>query len=96
MLCSWASHIRLLQLNSRAQGYSISLFAESAGTPFHSLIPFGVEYTSQNDLAIDSWIRQTSSKIRKNIELKYLEGREITRHQQEYILKQGAKWLFGG
>ena len=96
MLMSWASHILVMQGSSEGQGYTIVLLDVSGGgLPPHSLIPKGVEYTTEDDIKINDFLMQASRKIRENTQKKYLEHKQITKDQHYWILKSASKWLYG-
>ena len=96
MLMSWASHIMVLQGSSEGQGYTIVVLdAGGSGVPPHSLIPRGVEYTTEDDRKINEWILQCPKKIRKNVQLKYLDHKQISRDQHYWLLRSACKWIYG-
>jgi len=96
MLQNWASNILLLQGSSESLGYTVVILdAAGTGIPPHSLIPRGVEYTTESDIKINEWILQAPKKIRINTQLKYLEHKKISRDQHYYILRSACKWIYG-
>ena len=72
MLMSWASHLLVMQGSSEGQGYTIVLLdVTGGGLPSHSLIPRGVEYTTEDDMRIneffDAGIQKGKGKYTKKV-----------------------------
>jgi len=96
MLQNWANNVLVLQGSSESIGYTIVVLdAAGSGIPPHSLIPRGVEYTTEADRKINEWIIQASKRIRENTKRKYLEHKSITRDQHYWVLRSACKWLYG-
>jgi len=82
--------------SSEGQGYTIvSLEPRGGGLPPHSLIPRGVEYTTEDDMRINEFLMQASMKLRENAQKKYLEHKSISRQQHYWLLKSACKFLYG-
>ena len=94
MLTTWAAHILLMYGSSEGQGYTIGILQDYSGLPPHSLIPKGVEYTSQDDIRINNWLEQTRGKIRENVYKYYLFNQRITKDQHNYLLGHAANFIF--
>jgi len=93
MFVSWASHVRLAAGSSEGQGYTIGMLQDYSGLPACCLIP-KIEFTSPDDLAIESFLSQTTVKYRNLVKQGYIDGRRLTRYKQSDLLETTRKWLF--
>ena len=94
MLMSWASHVLLRMGSTADQGFAACFLADYTGVPAHSQIPSGIEFTSGDDLAIESWLTQTTRTIQDNTIKKYIKKEIISRDQSYKILKSAKCWIY--
>ena len=94
MLQTWASDVILSLSTSQGQGYAVMLMGEGSGLPPHSLIPVGVNYTSDDTKLIEAWLWQASDVLRHNAVRIYIDRAKHSRDQKNYLLNQAAKFIF--
>jgi len=94
MIMSWASHT-LLRLGSTAQqGYTACFLADFNDAPAHSHIPYGVDYTPQDDRVVEDWLIHAPETIQTNTIKKYIRKEVISRDQSYKLLKSARLWIF--
>jgi hypothetical protein len=94
MFCNWASHRLLMYGSSEGLGFQVGFLQDYSGLPAHSLIPRGVEYTTPQDIAIENFIEQTTDKYREYIEIKYINGKPLSKYKHNNLLDEAVRFLF--
>ena len=94
MLQTWASEVILSLTTSQGQGYAIMLIGEGCGLPPHSLIPFGLQYSSDDSKRVEDWLWQASDVLRRNTVRIYIEHQKHSKDQKNYLLNEAAKFIF--